>query len=505
MSTDTWTSRDTIPPIGPRPAVRAAWAPAYGVGDFVSLLWRERFLMALVFLAIFVAGVAFSAMMKTRYEAYSSLLVQLGEEYVYNPRVGDAGRGAASSAGQIMQSELEILGSSTVKERVLQRIGLARLYPKLGAAYAKADRSEQRLAWGAAVKAMQDSLKIESAPETSVVRLSFAHEDPILASQALNTLVEEYIAYRKSVLIGGDAGVLDAQRRLFEQRLRAADAEYETFLGQNGIGDFDTEKASLAQVYGALMTERYSIQAQLSEARGRLGVTTRQAAQAPPEINLYQDADPTAGAKLTALRVDRQDLLSRYRPDSQPVREIDQKIAALQALVSSGGAAGVAARRVGVNPVFQSLQTEKNQLEAQAASLRQRQASVIADLAQVSARRQQLTALEPRYQELVRQREVLAGNVRSFSQRQQESQAARAIALGGEDSVRVVQRAFAPTKGSSLRKVAIAGAFLLAAFTALCAGLLRIFLRRGYVTADATARSLDLPVLATAGLKRSVA
>jgi uncharacterized protein involved in exopolysaccharide biosynthesis len=503
MSTDAWTSRETFLPIGRRTAARAGWIPPYGLSDFVSLLWRERLLMLGVFVVIFALGLAASLAMKKSYQAYSSLVVQLGEEYVYNPRVGDAGRGAAAAAGQIMQSELEILGSATVKERALQRIGLARLYPKLGAAYAKAGRAQQRLIWGAAIKAMGTSLKIESAPETSVVRLAFTHEDPILAAQALNTLVEEYMDYRKTVLVGGDAGVLDEQRRLFEDRLRAADAEYQAFLAESGIGDFDTEKASLAQVYGALLTERYAIQAQLSEAEGRFSVTSRQAAAAPPEIGLYQDADPTAGAKLTALRVDRQDLLSRYRPDSQPVREIDQKIAALQALISGGGAVGVAARRVGVNPVYQSLQTEKNQLEAQAASLRRRQASVIADLAQVSARRQQLTALEPRYQDLVRQREVLAANVRSFNAREQESQAARAIALGGEDNIRVVQRAFAPTKGTSLRKAVIAAAFLFAAFTALCAGLLRILLRRGYVTADATARSFELPVLASAPLKRA--
>src|SRR5690606_25451866 len=163
---------------------------------------------------------------------------------------------------------------------------------------------------------------------------------------------------------------------------------------------FDSEKASLAQVYSSLLTERYSIQAQLSEAEGRLGVTRRQVSQAPAEIGLYQDADPTATNRLTALRVERQDLLSRYRPDSQPVREIDQKIGALEALIRSGAASGVAARRVGPNPIAQTLQTEKNQLEAQTASLRRRQASVLADLAQVSARRQQLSTLESRYREL---------------------------------------------------------------------------------------------------------
>jgi uncharacterized protein involved in exopolysaccharide biosynthesis len=504
MSTQTWTAREALPAVAPRPAGRRpGWIPPYSLADLVNLLWRERFLMIGVFLVVFLAGAAFATTMKRTYQAYSSLVVQLGEEYVYNPTVGDAGRGTAPTAGQIMQSELEILGSSAVKERVLQRIGLARVYPDLGKDYAKGDRTAQRRAWGAALRTMDSALKIESAPETSVVRLTFGHENPLVASEVLNALVDEYLKYRREVLIGGDAKVLDEQRKAFEARLAGADQAFQQFLADNGIGDFETEKTSLAQVYGALLTEKYSIQAQLSEAEGRLSATARQVAAAPREIDLYQDADPTAAAKLASLKVDRQDLLSRYRPDSQPVREIDQKIAALQALIASGGANGVAARRTGINPVFQTLQTERNQTEAQAASLRQRLSKVNADLVQVEQRRQRLNALEPRYQDLVRQRDALATNVKNFIARAQESQAARAVALGGDDNIRVVQRAFAPTKGKSLKALVLVAAFGFAGLTALCAALVRIFLRRGYVTPEATARSLDLPVLAFASIKRT--
>ena len=508
MGSDAWTSKEAFPPPpGARPpapprAERRGWAPLYSLGDFVDLLWRERFVMLAVFLVIAALGTAAALTMKKSYQAYSSLLVQLGEEYVYNPTVGDAGRGTAPSAGQIMQSELEILGSSTVKERTLERVGLAKVYPELGRAYDKANRAGQRAIWGEAVKGMEASLKIQSAPETSVIRLSFAHRDPVVAAEVLNALVDVYLDYRKTVLVGGDVKVLETQRNAFERRLAQAEQAYQQFLAGNGIGDFDADKASLAQIYSALTTERYSIQAQLSEAEGRLGVTRRQAAAAPPQIGLYQDADPTATTKLTQLQVDRQDLLSRYRPDSQPVREIDQKIAALKALIGSGGANGVSASRTGVNPVYQSLQTEKNTLEAQAASLRQRQAAVTADLAQVAERRQRLIALEPRYRELQRQRDVLADNVRNFLARTQESQAERAIAMAGDDNIRVVQRAFAPTKGSSLKLPVLAVSILFAGFTALCVALARIFLRRGYVTPDAAARSLDLPVLAFAPMKR---
>ena len=507
MGPAAWTSSE-IPSVGPirlarAPAARGGWLPPYSIADFVSLLWRERFLMLVAFAAVFALGIGLASTQKKSFQAHSTLLVQLGQEYVYNPRVGDAGRGVSSSAGQIMQSELSILNSTAVKERAIEKIGLVEIYPEMKKAWAAANRVQRRTLFDSGVRAVQDGLKVGTTPETSVVQLSFTHKDPAMAARVLNTVIEEYLSYRKQILVGGDAQALNEQRRLFEERLGATDAQYQQFLSENGISDFETEKTSLAQIYGSLLTERYSIQAQLSEVQGRLGVTTRQSGQVQPEIGLYSDVDPTATNKLTQLRVERQDLLSRYRPESQPVREIDQKIAALESLVSQGGATGVSARRIGPNPVFQTLTTEKNQLEAQAASLRQRQATVNADLAQINARRVQLLALEPRFQELARQREVLSTNVRNFTAREQESQAARAIALRGEDNIRVVERAYAPTNGKSLKSAVLALSFLFAAFSALCVALIRILLRRGFVTPEATARSLDLPVLGSAPIKRA--
>ena len=78
----------------------AGWAarPRYALTDFPVLLWRERYLMLAVFGAIFALGVAAALTMKTSYEAYSSVLVRQGQEYVYEPRAGDAGRGADTGA-----------------------------------------------------------------------------------------------------------------------------------------------------------------------------------------------------------------------------------------------------------------------------------------------------------------------------------------------------------------------------------------------------------------------
>ena len=60
----------------------------------------------------------------------------------------------------------------------------------------------------------------------------------------------------------------------------------------------------------------------------------------------------------------------------------------------------------------------------------------------------------------------------------------------------------ASSQGKSLRKPIFVLAFLFAGFTALCVGLVRMFLRPGLRTSSQAGLTLDLPVLATAGVKR---
>ena len=64
------------------PAPRSDWAgrPRYAPSDFITLLWRERFLMMAVFVVLFVLGAAAAFSLKTTYPAHSSILVRLGQD-----------------------------------------------------------------------------------------------------------------------------------------------------------------------------------------------------------------------------------------------------------------------------------------------------------------------------------------------------------------------------------------------------------------------------------------
>ncbi|WP_374570862.1 GumC family protein [Phenylobacterium sp.] len=483
--------------------VGAGWAnrPRYALADFATLLWRERVLIGAVFAVLFILGMAAAFSMKTKYPAYASVLVRLGQEYVYEPRAGDAARGAVPDSDQLIQSETEILGSVQVKQRVINRLGLTRIYPELGKKYAKADPAERRLIMGEALKALESSLAIETAPDTPIIRVGFEHPDPRTAALVLNTVLEEYLIYRRDILGDSASPVLEQQRQAFESRLAAADAAYEDFLNYNRIGDFASEKASLSQLQAQVQQQKLQVDAQLQDRVGRLSALNRQFAQVSPEVRIYRDVNPAGADKLVDLKVQREDLLSRYRPDSQPVRELDAQIAHMEQAINAGRTTGDSAKRYGVNPVYQTLQTDKIQLTAEVAALREQQTALAGQLDQLLQRRLRLAQLEPRFQELSLDRDVLQANVRDFTVKEEESRAAQQIAAQTNDNVRIVARAIPPTRGKSLKKPVAVLALLFAGFTALCAGLVRMYLRPGLPTPRTAARTLQLPVLASARLK----
>jgi uncharacterized protein involved in exopolysaccharide biosynthesis len=400
-----------------------------------ALLWSERGLMAVVFLIVFAIGVAFAFTLKTTYAAHSSLLVRLGQEYVYEPRVGDAARGAVPTNDQVIQSEAEILNSAELRQHVVEQLGVGVVDPSLAADYAAAGPTQRASLAATAAAAIGKKLKVESAPDNTVIRLTYTARDPETATVVLNKIIAVYLAYRKSVLLDGATPATAEQRALFEQRLAAADNALQTFISDNQLGDFDAEKTSLGTLRASLVDENFRVQSRLSEVRGRLGEVKRQVSSVAPEVGLYRDSNAAPNDKLLQLKLDREDLLTRYKPDSQPVREANRKIADLQAMIGAGQADSPGPRRTGPNPVFQAVETENLQLAAEAASLRDRGAALTAQIEQVSQQQLKLSALEPRYRELVRQRDVLSDNVRSLASKAEQDQAAQAIAEKSNDNI----------------------------------------------------------------------
>ncbi|MFT3996976.1 MAG: Wzz/FepE/Etk N-terminal domain-containing protein [Asticcacaulis sp.] len=472
----------------------------YDAGDIVRLLLREWWLMLLIFAAIFGVGAGFALTLKKSYTADASLLMQLSQDYVYVPHAGDAARGAISTMDEVVQSEVEILNSSELKHRVVEKLGYHVIVPDISATFVPRTEAQRDQADAQAMKALS-ALKTETAPQSNIVRLSFEHANAQSAALILNTFIDLYQKYRHEVFMDVTAPLLENQKAAFDRRLHQADQSYEDFLLRNGVGDFQAAKATYTKLYDTVMSEIYVADTALATARARLSALNARVSQQAPEMSTERQLDLSVPTKILALKQQRAELLTRYTPAAQPVRDLDEQIRALETLQAGGRAIGEKEHKIGVNPIYQQLLTDKLNVEAEIAATSGRRSQLQAQADQVTSKLQSLVGVEAEFNSLSTERAALQSNIATFTQRIQETQAAQEIAEKSQDTVRVVNRARPPDKSKSLQKPVIVLAFLFGAFTALCAGLLRVFLRKGFHNADMASKALEMPVLAQARAK----
>ena len=492
MSIQTWSERDqrgAKAAAGPRIDLRKV---KLGPADVVLQLWRSKWLMFLIFMLFTVVGAGASLAFPTRYTAHTRLLVTLGQEYVFDPIVGEAAKGAFPEQEEMLQAEAELALSPVIAERVIDEVGLARIYPRL-ARNAANDPAKKPAIIGKAVEAFGRDLGATSAPKSSILRLSFTHVSPQVAADVLNVMLKTYMTYRREVLMGRDGQGLSAQRTATETRLKVSDEALQVYLKANGVTDFEAEKASVTRLFGALSDEKSTVESSLREAQGRAAGLARQLNATQKQIDLYTESTPEHD--LLKLKLQREDMLSRYKPDSKAVKDLDVSIAQMEQFLSSRPASGL--RRIGPNPTYQLLEKDVAAARANAEALSGRLAEISRQRTEVDKRRAQLAALEPEVERLTRERDALEASAKTLATREQTERARSDLAARRADNIAIYEAARPPAEGASPKRLVMLAGGLAGLAAALVIGLIRAWRATTFPTAGALERTLGLRALAT--------
>jgi uncharacterized protein involved in exopolysaccharide biosynthesis len=465
------------------------WAdtPPLRLADAAALLWGERALVLAVGGAICALGLAAALAAPKTYTARAELLVRLGEEYVYQPTAGGAGAGAAPDMQSVVNAEMRMVGSGPVVRSAVEAVGLATLYPEIARSPASPAR---RLA--AAERAFTRHLTVETAPLTPSIGVSFAHRDPEIAARALNALVAQYFTHRRNVLVGGEYEALTQETADLAARAAQANSALAAFLTQHQIGDFESELAALAARAGDIETQLLDAQARRREAEARAAALRSRFRAEPAEIELYSESD--ARRELVQAQMQREELLSRYQEDALPVREVDRRIAQLNAFLAGGDPPSITRR--GANPVRQDIASQLYAMEAEARAQGGRATALTQQRQDVRARLRAMQELEPQFRQLQRERGVLETSAQNFAARAEEARARSQMLGRATDNISPLERAAVPTQGKSLRWPIMLMTLLVAAVAAAATGLSRGLMRRSFPTPSSAARALGAPVLA---------
>lgn len=465
--------------------------PNIRLGEMFKSFMRQLFwILPALFVGFLVAGWA-TKDLKREYSGHGRIMVQLGEEYVYNP-IGPAanGNGLMTTIDTITLTEAALMKNSEIVQRVLgimappiDASGRNRTnspaenafdrdaFTKINQAKNERDRQDAVMKLRQSV---EENYSVMPRAKSSIIDVSFKHEDPKIAVETTNAFIETYMSFRRQVFVEGSSELIGERREATEEQLKANERGIASFLRKNNIGDFDSEQTGLRERTEDLKASLNATRASIAETEAALNEVEDQLRGTQKTINLY--IDDRAAQRVSQAELELRQLMAKYLPTSDPVKQKQTELDELRALQSSYGGRASGGRRVGPNPTHQELTTQRNSLAATADSLREREFTQQRQLNSADAKVRKLTSLSPTYQNLLRERETLKLRLTSYNTKEQEALVDAQQAEAQAENVRIISMAQYANKGLNMRKWAWLGATLAWGLLLFFIAMIRVFL-----------------------------
>ncbi len=242
--------------------------------------------------------------------------------------------GPSSDASDYIETNVQKLRSDDLAMQIIQKFGLdrtARPGRPGPEKQAEPDRPEAP-AETAALRAFRRNLTVSRDSSSHIIRVSFAANDPKLAAEVTNSLVNAFIdstyrARHTSIVKSSDwlSKQLDDVRRKMEQSNRAlAD-----FQAVNGIAGLDANANTFTEKMAELNRQLAQAQAERIHYQALLNRTNAEAATNLPQVG----SDPVVQElrkKLSDARARLSETLVVYGPRNPNVRKVNDSIKELQ-------------------------------------------------------------------------------------------------------------------------------------------------------------------------------
>ncbi len=216
---------------------------------------------------------------------------------------------------------------------------------------------------------------------SNVIEISFTAHDPRWAHEFLERLIDKYQEFHSSMSHDPQAEkFFQKQAAILQDRLRAAEDQLRAYEVQTGISNPSAQKQALIMRISQLQNDSAKAAADLAAAQRRVAVLQQQVASTPKrvgkEIKIVQNmALQQLKPQVLQLEAERAELLTRYQPDSERMKEIDARLAAAHKILDHENQTEVQEQSTDLNPVWLQLDTELEQATALAASLQATQSA----------------------------------------------------------------------------------------------------------------------------------
>lgn len=360
-------------------------ARALTLRDILAPLFRQRRVLVICFVCVFVAGTlaSFLAFYK-RYESHMAIIVN--RERV-DPVVTTNGSPQTISTDnsvtdEEVNSEAELLKSRDLLEKVVLANGLENgnrdsFTPSVVSRSLEPDRI------ASAVRSLAQHLKVVTVDKTNVIDVTFRSRDPNLSYKVLTSLGNVYMVKHAALhRPSGSYQFFESQTSKYKEALEKSETKLRDLGRDKGIAGPDDERADLAVQVTNFVGTLHSTEQAIASDEERIRSDERQMQSTPqrsPTLEVSNSADlllQQLGQALLTSEMKRTQLLSKYEATYPLVQEADQEIASTKAAIEEAQKAKYINQTTDRDPTFELLREDLAKTRADLAAQRASEATV---------------------------------------------------------------------------------------------------------------------------------
>lgn len=404
-------------PIAPHSQAAGALRSGQGPAETWVRAWRLRWVLAAASLIIIGTGANIALMTPVRHvaEARLAYAIQTGSGTSGQDEARQVSGGAGPASTNGLAADAVRLTGVPVADAVADRLRLARVFPEL------ASLPEGETRRDAVRAALLERLTVAPGPG-GTLDVRFRHPDREVASTLLSTWLDAFEAARAAD--DPDIEPLPpADRDPQPAEPEAVQAQIAAFQERHGVRDPVAAQARLLEDLDRLTDQRRDLEVEIDALEAEARALGEAVSAVPPSLPVPVPPPtvraPQAGRAdpLSALRLARETLLERYRPESRVIGAIETEIARLEAATPPNARPGAAPDTpetrpeagdrdeapedaTAPNPAHQRLSAERAEVLARLRGARQALAARQAQIEVLQAERARLDALLPAWRDL---------------------------------------------------------------------------------------------------------
>jgi polysaccharide biosynthesis transport protein len=318
--------------------------PNFDPRILLRVLFRYKWLIAIVFVLVAGAVALYSMRQPKVYAAHISLIIDAREPRFLDNQIQDINSDSYSNYWankEYVETQTRVITSRAVSQRVIDKLGLA-LDPSFLGLSPKIDPAKKQalLSQADAVAVLQSKIKVEPVKESRVTMIRIEDSDPTRAAQLANEVADAFVDENVSLkmkVVDKAKEWLDSKEKELASNTRESEVALYDFRKQSDMlaGSIDDRSnmvsAKLTSTSNALTDARLKIAALKARVSSIRSVQAKQGA----DDRLWAEALPAAREnetltemkkRLIGQRAECSELDSRYLPEHPKLIECRDRL-----------------------------------------------------------------------------------------------------------------------------------------------------------------------------------